>query len=188
MIENLLELDRQLLLLINRTWAHPLLDSFLPWWTDLNRSPLFWITLVGSLSLGLYRAQGLRGLKILIFCILIAALSDAIGGQILKPLIDRPRPPFQGIDVLLRAPTAGGGSFPSNHAMNTFCLAAFLGVLFPQTRKWLFPIAFITAYSRVYSGVHFPSDIVGGAALGCLIGLGAANLLLKVQQHRRKSL
>lgn len=188
MFEYLLELDRQLLLLINKAWAHPLLDSFLPWWTDLNRSPLFWVTLVGSLSLGLYRAQGLNGLKVLAFCFLVVGLSDAIGGQVLKPLINRPRPPFQGIDVLLRAPTAGGGSFPSNHAMNTFCLAAFLGVLFPQTRKWLFPIAGITAYSRVYSGVHFPSDVLGGALLGSLIGLGAAMLLLKYPQHRRKNL
>jgi undecaprenyl-diphosphatase len=71
---------------------------------------------------------------------------------------------------------AGGKyGFVSSHASNTFGIAAFLTPIFRKYRPWpailLFLWAFISSYSRIYLGFHYPGDIVCGALLGMLVGL-----------------
>ena len=62
-----------------------------------------------------------------------------------------------------------GHSFPSSHAANTFAAGTFLALRFPRWRPVL-AIPVLVAYSRVYVGVHYPSDVFGGAALGAGVG------------------
>ena len=71
---------------------------------------------------------------------------------------------------------AGGKyGFVSSHAANTFAVAAFLTPIFSKNRAWvgivLYLWAFISSYSRIYIGYHYPGDILCGAILGILIGL-----------------
>jgi undecaprenyl-diphosphatase len=67
-----------------------------------------------------------------------------------------------------------GGSygFVSNHAANTFALASFLSFLFYNKifTYSVFLWAIIVSYSRIYLGVHYPGDVLGGALLGVLCG------------------
>ena len=78
---------------------------------------------------------------------------------------------------------AGGYSFVSNHAANTFGLATFI---FLTTRKyfgkwfrliWLWPV--VVCYGQIYVGVHYPTDIIGGAILGFVLGFFTAMLFNK---------
>ena len=101
---------------------------------------------------------------------LLIVVTDQTGYRILKELFGRVRPCNVLTDVITPIGCAGGFSFPSNHALNNFAAAVFLLRIFPAY-KWIFLIvAFLISVSRIYLGVHYPSDVLGGAILG--IGFG----------------
>jgi len=172
----LLDLDHSLFHLINGVWTHPALDSLMPIWTDLHKSPYFQFGFVPLVLIWIYLVARIPGLIFFVLTGLCVALDDGFFGRIIKPLIDRPRPPLANLpfDVILRAPQFGGSSMPSVHACNMFAMAAFAGFYFPRLRGILLVFAAITAYSRVYCGVHFPSDVLAGALGGTLFGTGMA--------------
>jgi undecaprenyl-diphosphatase len=186
-MQELLNLDHSLFHLINGNWTHPALDWFFSNWTDLHKTSFFLFVVVPVLLAAIYRFRKWEGLLFLLCALLATGISDWLFGKWMKPFFGRLRPPVAGLETILRAPHYGGYSFPSNHAANMFCLAAFAGFYFPRLRIPLFSIAALTAYSRVYCGVHFPSDVLAGALLGSLLGLGLAvsfkPLWIRVQQR-----
>ena len=88
--------------------------------------------------------------------------------RVLKETFRRRRPDIEDLPALVAVPTSL--SFPSAHASTSFCAACAFAPLVPVT---LVPAAALIAFSRVYFGVHYPSDVVVGAAFGAAIG-GAA--------------
>jgi membrane-associated phospholipid phosphatase len=109
---------------------------------------------------------------------LTVAAADTISSKILKGLFGRPRPCadvfFSGEVRLLASYCGANGSFPSSHAANHFAMAVFFFMSFrdiaPYTRWLLFAWAALICFSQIYAGVHYPSDILGGAILGAGIG------------------
>jgi undecaprenyl-diphosphatase len=92
---------------------------------------------------------------------------------VLKPLVDRSRPPEAvGFDALVGVPASS--SFPSGHAMSACATAGAVAVLAPRLRWPVLALAAMIAFSRVYLGVHFWLDVLAGAALGLAIGVLAA--------------
>jgi undecaprenyl-diphosphatase len=89
-----------------------------------------------------------------------------VANTAVKAAIGRKRPAFEEFPALIRTPTRL--SFPSAHATSSFCAAAAYRDLLPATP--LYVTASAMAISRVVLGVHFPSDIVAGAALGTAVG------------------
>ncbi len=162
-------LDRSLLYLINTLGSTHWLDLFFPAVTDLHKSPYFAL-LVVPLFLGLFLWHyKKKGLWIFLGLILCLGLTDFTGGQI-KKAVGRPRPgDTADVGVTVRS-AYGGFSFPSNHASNLFALATYSSYFVPQLSWPTFMIASLVAYSRVYNGVHYPSDVLFGAFLGILIG------------------
>ena len=156
---------------INGVMVHPWLDAFFPAITDLHRTPLFgWIL---SLFILLFLWKGLRwrSFVVLIGAFLCLGAADGFSTQALKKSFERPRP-FEtiGLHVTQRS-KAGHFSFPSNHATNTFAIATYLSYFSPGLGLLLYPIAALVAYSRVYNGVHFPSDVLAGIIIGLIFGL-----------------
>jgi undecaprenyl-diphosphatase len=89
----------------------------------------------------------------------------------IKLAIGRQRPVIEDLPQLMATPT--GLSFPSSHSSSSFAAAQAYSLLVP--RQLLYAVAVPMALSRLYLGVHYPSDIVAGAALGTVLGrLGRA--------------
>jgi undecaprenyl-diphosphatase len=81
----------------------------------------------------------------------------------------------------------GDESFPSNHALNNFAIAAFFFTIWKRKRNvaWLFAGALLISLGRVYEGLHYPSDVLGGAVIGISMGILFA-IFFKLLEKRFK--
>jgi len=89
-----------------------------------------------------------------------------VANTTIKLIVRRRRPQVEGLPPLARTPT--GLSFPSAHATSSFAAARAYSALVPAPP--LYALAVALALSRLYLGVHYPSDSVAGAALGTAFG------------------
>lgn len=177
MLEAIRQLDRLLLLAINR--AHtPVLDSVMVFAS--NR--LVWFPVYAVLIGWLIYHFRQRALLLLPLVVAAVGLADSITSRLFKPYFGRPRPCHDGRLVgLLNLPDGCGGMFGflSSHAANSMALAIFLAIVLPAGRFHGLKIAafawcFLLSYSRMYLGAHYPTDVLGGAAVGALMGWLAA--------------
>jgi membrane-associated phospholipid phosphatase len=157
-------------------WLDPVFEGL----SYAGRLGLLWIGL-GLVLCALYRRWGVLGLTII-----AVALADwsAIG---MKALFDRDRPPlrYPEPDALVRVPL--DGSFPSGHAATSFAGATILAFAFPCLAPLLYVLAAAVAFSRVYVGVHYPLDILGGAVLGILVAFAVRFLVLGSGRFARRT-
>lgn len=101
--------------------------------------------------------------------VLALALASATVNGPLKLLIGRRRPAPRR----LRPLTPRSPSFPSGHSASAFAFAVAASRELPEAAPLLLPLAATVAYSRVYLGVHYPSDVVAGVAIGTTVGIAA---------------
>jgi undecaprenyl-diphosphatase len=134
-----------------------------------------WIGIALVLAL-LYRRWGVFGLTIV-----AVALADWSAAG-LKALVDRERPPLHYAQPKTLVAVPHDASFPSGHASTGFAAATMLSFAFPRLAPLLLLLASAVAFSRVYVGVHYPLDVVGGAALG----IAVASLLRWLVRRRRR--
>ena len=73
-------------------------------------------------------------------------------------------------------------SFPAGHAATAFAGATLLSYLAPRLTPFFMLLAAAIGFSRVYAGVHYPSDVLGGAAIGLLVGAAAIGTLLLIEK------
>lgn len=136
----------------------------------------YWL-LVGLLTFGVFafhrRFSHLRNKNWeMIVTAFAAALIARFGvAEIIRFFYDRPRP-FEIVDGVRRLIFRdGGGSFPSGHAVFYFAIAAVVSRYYPKTGIIFFLAALNLSLARIQAGLHWPSDILGGAVIGVAVGL-----------------
>jgi undecaprenyl-diphosphatase len=120
----------------------------------------------------------------LVLTVVAVALADWSATGI-KALVDRPRPPLRYPEPKTLVPLPHDASFPSGHAATSFAAATMLTFAFPRLAAPLFLLAAAVAFSRVYVGVHYPLDVIGGAVLGALIAIALRRLAAGRLRSRR---
>lgn len=173
MLETLQQWDAALFQFVNTSLGNPVFDALLPW----CREKWFWAPaylFVGAFALLNF---GQRGWLLLFGLVLAIGLADFTSSTLVKKNVQRLRPcndPEMFDAIRLRVPCGSGYSFTSSHAANHFAAAVFLIGIFGGLVRWLRPAvlgwASLVAFSQVYVGVHYPADVLGGAALGAAIG------------------
>ena len=103
----------------------------------------------------------------------------------LRAAIERPRPPLRYPQIETLVPLPHSYSFPSGHTSTSFACAVVLAAATPnrRARALLIALATLIALSRVYAGVHYPLDVVGGAVLGMAIGLALVALARVISRN-----
>jgi membrane-associated phospholipid phosphatase len=110
------------------------------------------------------------------------AIADLIATG-LKDVIDVRRPSTRYASPKTLVPAPHDHSFPSGHAATSFAAATVLTAYAPRWWPVWFLLALAVGFSRIYVGVHYPLDVVGGAALGVVTAL----LLLAISRRRSRA-
>lgn len=192
MITSLTSIDQFLQHGINIVATNPFLDHVMAAATNFSAwRPIIIVLLILGFVFGTFR------LRMMFLCLaLTLVVTDGLVVRNLKHLVGRPRP-FQSegmvrqvrlipaspqLTTILKTPEVSfskppavgvplqGVSFPSSHAANIMALATVLSLFYRRWRWFFYSIALIVVYSRIYIGVHWPSDV----AAGCCIGIGVA--------------
>ena len=183
--ESLIELDKQLLLFGN-SFHTPFWDNFI----SIFSGKFIWIPAILTILYVIIRIEKRNSLWVLFFLVITIVLADQISSSIIKPLVARWRPTHEptlhGLVQIVHGYTGGRYGFVSSHAANSFGVALFTSLFFRRKLyTWtIFIWATVNAYTRIYLGVHYPLDILGGAVLG----LGCAWLSFYLMQHVKPQL
>ncbi len=194
MLEQLLHIDTEMLLAING-WHAPWADTLM-WIISAKATwiPLY-VLLIGLL-IWRYRKPAPTSVKWLqrvpacVVMIVVIALAvgaaDFIASGILKDLVARPRPTrvpeLEGVLHLVNGYRSGQYGFVSSHAANTMACALLFSLIWRNKIATCGLMLWVAAncYSRMYLGVHYPTDIIGGLVVGALVSMGAYYLLRAV--------
>lgn len=153
--------DISLFYLLNNQLTHPFLDILMSF---VSRKANF----LGLMILGwlvIFILGGGKGRRVAIGVLLVVLIGDLISG-LLKDTFQRLRPCDALTGVRLLVGCGDSYSFPSNHAFNVFSGALYLSHAYPRYLVLFLFTAGLVSYSRVYLGVHYPLDVIGGGILG----------------------
>jgi undecaprenyl-diphosphatase len=177
-------LDEYLLLFINQTLSNNWLDVFFAW---ISQSLFFSVPLLLSVMVFLSWRFGKDGFNFWLLTIVFIVLGDQLGA-LLKYLIAQPRPCAELGEIVRQTDTLFSincsrhlNGMPSNHALNFFLFMTFSSYVL-RWRGWALGfglLAILVALSRVYLGVHYPSQILVGALIGASVGAGTGWLSVR---------
>ena len=146
----------------------PNLDVPLRELSSLANHSKIWLAIAGGLAL----FGGETGRQAALAGVVSIGAASLITNAAVKPLARRRRPDRKGEDVpdAREVPMPTSTSFPSGHSASAFAFASAVGKEIPVTGGPLRGLAGAVAYSRVHTGVHYPTDVIVGSIIGASIG------------------
>jgi undecaprenyl-diphosphatase len=180
--QKILELDTEFFLYLN-SFHNEFWDTIMLMVTRKET----WLPFFAVILFFIFKNYKSKWWLVVLFVALTILLADQLS-VLLKETIQRLRPVHNPeIEHLVHNVLRKGGlhGFVSSHAANSFALFAFTTRLFRNRGYWFLLLfwAVLVSYSRIYSGVHYPLDILGGAVLGWLIGVGTYKALMFAETY-----
>lgn len=182
-MNTLLQLDSNILLWVQDNIRQDFMDGFWIFITSLGNAGWFWIALsVLLVIIPKTRKAGIAALLSLLLCAIITNVC-------LKNIVARPRPYTQLPDLTLLIKKPTDWSFPSGHTTASFAAACSYYHMSQKKVYGVFSLilAALIAFSRLYVGAHYPSDILGGLIIGVLGSWITCHLYLKWDNKHPKS-
>jgi undecaprenyl-diphosphatase len=155
----------------------PALDRSLVAITRAANYTRLWLAIAGGLAL----CGGPRGRRAATQSVIALAIAAAVANGPAKLLVRRRRPFHRSQPALIHMPRST--SFPSGHSAAAFAFATAASAELPPLAPVFLALAAAVAYSRVHTGVHYPSDVVAGVAIGIGAGAVARGLAASVRAH-----
>jgi membrane-associated phospholipid phosphatase len=199
-------LDTSLFFFVNRSLANPFFDWLMPILSGNNGMKTEFIVLAVVTGVALLCFGKPRARLCVFLLILIVATNDGLICNTIKHAVARPRP-FVTLPEARVFGTVGKGyvppeineygvdmsgnkgsrnSMPSSHASNWFAATMVLFLFYRKSVRFMLPLAFAVSFSRVYNGVHYPSDVLAGAIIGAGYAAAAATAIESAWQSAGK--
>ncbi|HOJ34087.1 MAG TPA: glycosyltransferase family 39 protein [Candidatus Hydrogenedentes bacterium] len=178
--------------LINDGIKNPFFDWLLPIFSDKD-----YLVIPGIMALAFWAYVGGKRARFFVVCLLISlAIADIGSEKVIKNIVrlDRPYATLEGVHLhrgeewrdydpaFYPFDTRKSYSFPSSHAANMAAVAAVLAFLRLGTLWVTVPLALLVGLSRIYTGNHYPLDILGGYIWGGLVGMGVTASFLEARR------
>jgi membrane-associated phospholipid phosphatase len=196
-------LDTNLFLFVNRSLTNPFFDWLMPLLSGGNMAKFGLIAVAIAAGIALLRFGNQRARLCVVLMIFVMATNDSLICNTLKHAVHRARPfvtlpqdrLFDDVGkgylppvlnkngVNLAASLGSHNSMPSSHAANWFAATMVLFLFYRKSLWFMLPLAFSISFSRVYNGVHYPSDVLAGALIGAGYAVAVAVIMESMWQH-----
>ena len=188
--EKIKSLDTQLFLIINGN-HNAVFDEIMYRVSDT----IFWFPFYVLIAFFLIKQYGRYSAIIFVGVIVLIILSDQVSSHLIKNAVQRLRPSHEpslhGLIHLNRAGVGGTYGFVSSHAANASVLTSFLFFTLSNKLNWLKGVllfwVILVSYSRIYNGVHYPGDVLGGIVIGFSLGCFIAYFTKKFYGNNKEN-
>ncbi|MCL4339344.1 phosphatase PAP2 family protein [Patescibacteria group bacterium] len=181
-MNGLLLLDRDFFILINHLPHNLFLDYFFAFFSGLGTWGLVWVLILSVLVVW-EEIEDKKGLWALIFSIVFILIFVESG---IKNIVRRLRPEMTIPSTIVVFDLEHSYSFPSVHSTIAFAAAYIMAKEHKRWAAYYYILAILIAFSRIYLGKHYPSDVLAGAVLGSLIGFFFLNFVKKYMYAKAK--
>lgn len=155
-------------------WHAPALDATMPGLTRVASYSVLWMAVAAALA-----ASGPRGRRAAVVGLGAVAVTSATANLVMKGATGRTRPTAP-VPAARRLPQPGSSSFPSGHTASAAAFSGVVGQEIPGLRLPLSVLAALVGFSRVYTGAHYPGDVLAGWALGRGVAFAARRVSARV--------
>ncbi|MFQ5961017.1 MAG: phosphatase PAP2 family protein [Candidatus Methylomirabilales bacterium] len=172
-------LDLHLFRVMNGDLRNAVFDAVMPVVTDPDQ----FVIPLALVGVGLLIWGGRKGRIVVVMALLLLLITNAVS-EGLKLWFQRPRPchALEAVHLLVGC-SKSNFSFPSSHATNATAQAVLFASAYRRLALPLFVVAAMIGYSRVYVGVHYPADVVGGVLVGLICGIVFIRLRREVERR-----